>query len=105
MGSRRVGASSGEGGGPRTSKNRYMSPSIAARRARILSTARAMILESGLQFAIRDLADRAEVAFGSIYYLFGSKEELVAYVLEDFIHELRSTRAADRAVDPLSIDI
>jgi len=68
-------------------RRRYNSASMAARRDRVLKVARTLILASGLAFNIRELADKAAVGAGTIYYLFGSKEELIAHVLGDFIHE------------------
>lgn len=85
-------------------KSRYNSPSIAARRARVLREARALIFEHGLDFNIRDLANRASVGAGTVYYLFSSKDELVAHVLSDYIHEHAFSASAAQTFDFTSIE-
>lgn len=55
-----------------------------ARRAAILEAARALFAEKGLLAStIDELAERAEVAKGTIYLYFKSKEEILSALLDD----------------------
>lgn len=74
-----------------------------ARRQRIVDTALEFLLENEYdEIQIRDVADRAEVALGTVYRYFASKEHLFAAVLvkwgESFRHQVR--RAPLKGSDP-----
>ena len=76
--------------------SRYASDAMAERRARILETARDMLVEEGGKFTMRDLAKRSGVALATLYNIFGSQDELVAQavvqVFEERIEDLIPTR-------------
>ncbi len=56
----------------------------AERRARILEAAEGVLAEDGLAAArVRDVAERAGVAYGLVYHYFGSKEGLARAVFDD----------------------
>ncbi len=56
----------------------YASDAMAERRARILETARQMLVEEDSKFTMRDLAKRSGVALATLYNIFESQDELVA---------------------------
>lgn len=56
----------------------YASDAMAERRARILETARQMLVEEDGKFTMRDLAKRSGVALATLYNIFESQDELVA---------------------------
>lgn len=95
MGSEAVRVAGGEsvksGGGKATGKSRssgYASPSIIARRHRILSETRKMIGEVGLNnLAMDDVARRANVAKRTLYNAFQSKEHLVAAAISKYFQD------------------
>lgn len=63
----------------------YASPSILARRHRILSETRKMIAELGLaRLAMDDVAKRADVAKRTLYNAYQSKEHLVAAAISKY---------------------
>ena len=68
-----------------------------AARQRLIDAASAVIAERGVEgLRLRELADRADVGFGSFYTHFASKEELVEAVVTELLGDL--TRAIiDRA--------
>ncbi|MCO6187606.1 TetR/AcrR family transcriptional regulator [Rhizobium sp. L1K21] len=69
---------------------------IADKRSRILAAATELIVESGLQFPMSTISAKANVATGSIYNYFASKEELTfavygelaAYINNALVHEI-----------------
>lgn len=78
---------------------------LAARRGAILSAARAAAVESGLgAVQIAPIADRANIAAGTLYRYFPSKTELVAELITEFSDTLLEAvrRAANAAPGPLS---
>ncbi len=55
-----------------------------ARRRQIIDAARALLFEKGLQaMSINQIAKRAELAVGTIYFYYSSKEELFAELQEE----------------------
>ena len=63
----------------------YASPTILARRARILELARELIAEQGLSaFSISELGQRANVAKQTIYNIFQTKERMIATAINEY---------------------
>ncbi len=78
-------------------RSRRPDPRPARTQRRILGAARELIRERGVEpTTLHDVASRAAVALGSIYTHFGSKEGLVAALLEDTIAEARESLNAKR---------
>lgn len=78
---------------------------LAARRVAILSAARAAAIESGLgAVQVAPVADRANVAAGTLYRYFPSKTELIAEVITGFSESVVEAvrRAVNAAPGPLS---
>jgi AcrR family transcriptional regulator len=85
--------------------------SQAARRSRVLSAALELASEGGYDAVqMRDVAARAQVALGTIYRYFSSKDQLLAAALVQWAGELqlrlsqrppRGVTVADRVVDIL----
>jgi AcrR family transcriptional regulator len=72
-------------------------------RARIIEAATEVFAEKGLGTEIKDIADRAGVAVGTLYRHFSGKDDLlVAIVGEAFATVLADARAAEAAPDPLA---
>lgn len=66
----------------------YSSPSIKARRHRILSETRKIIAEQGIGgVAMEDVAKRASVAKRTIYNAFQSKEHMIAAAIHQYFEE------------------
>ncbi len=77
-----------------TSRKKYESPRQLERQANILATTREMLAEVGYSATtMRGLAQRANVAPGTLYNLYKSKDALVFAAVEDLLNEL-----AQRAV-------
>ncbi len=78
---------------------------LAARRSAILAAARATAAEAGMAAVqIAPVADRADVAAGTVYRYFPSKADLISELIADVSGDLLDTvrRAADAAPGPLS---
>ncbi|MCR9278322.1 MAG: TetR/AcrR family transcriptional regulator [Pseudomonadaceae bacterium] len=76
-------------------KRKYESARQLERQSRILNTAREMLAEVGYNgLTIRGLATRAGAAQGTLYNLFGSKDELIVAAIEDQLSELAERAAA-----------
>lgn len=78
---------------------------LAARRAAILAAARAIAAESGMDAVqIAPVAERANIAAGTVYRYFPSKSELVAELVGEAAQAQLATvrRAASAAPGPLS---
>src|SRR5438270_11471977 len=81
----------------------------AARRQRVIEAAMALATEGGYEAVqMRDVAASADVALGTLYRYFPSKDHLLIAALDDWIRSLdgrlvqkppRGTNAADRVVD------
>lgn len=86
-----------------------LTPNQAARRARVLDAALALAAEGGYDAVqMRDVASHAQVALGTIYRYFTSKDHLLAEcqleswrTMQHRIEQrpLRGTTAADRVID------
>ena len=64
----------------------YKSDNIYERRRRILSEARKMIAEGGLAgFSVRELCNRAGIAQKTLYNAFGSKENVIALAIRQYM--------------------
>lgn len=66
-----------------------------ANRARILAAAVAMFAERGVDAEMREIAERAGLAVGTVYNHFPSKDELIVAVLHEAFAEVE--HAAERA--------
>lgn len=79
-------------GGARPRASGYASPSILARRDRILHETRRMIGEVGLaRLAMDDVAKRANVAKRTLYNAYQSKEHLVAAAIAKYFEDYEKT--------------
>lgn len=81
----------------------YSSPTIHARRRRVLKEARKMIAEHGLEgFSIRALCKQAGVAQRTLYYAFQNKDRIIALAIreayEDVNRYMRYRTSADTLV-------
>jgi len=74
-----------------------------ARRRQIIDAARSLLFEKGLQAtSINQIAKRAELAVGTIYFYYSSKEELFAELQEEGLSLLmeKIQRASSAVEDP-----
>ena len=72
-----------------TVKRKYQSPRQLRRRANILDNVRSMLQEGGYEgMTIRELADRADVAQGTLYNLYGGKDSLILAAVDDQMTKL-----------------
>jgi AcrR family transcriptional regulator len=70
------------------SADRKLSKSASARRERILVAALHLIRgQSGVSVQMREVAEKAEVALGTLYRYFPSRQELLAYAYERWREE------------------
>ncbi len=67
--------------------SRYASDAMAERRARILETARVMLVEEDSKITMRDLAKRSGVALATLYNIFESQDELIAQAVVQVFEE------------------
>lgn len=73
---------------------------IAERRANILAAAHAVFFERGLYRAtVDEIAERAEIAKGTVYLYFSSKETILAYVLIDGLAQMNEELSAADTTD------
>lgn len=83
-----------------TQRRRYASPRQIARRGAILAATREMLSKVGYEgTTMRSVAERAEVAKGTIYNLFGSKDELILAALIDLLDQI-AERVRESAASP-----
>jgi AcrR family transcriptional regulator len=68
------------------------------KRERLVKSAQALIHEQGAhRTTLADIAERAEVPLGNVYYYFKSKDELIGAVLDSYQEEAAAlTRAFER---------
>jgi AcrR family transcriptional regulator len=72
-----------------------------ANRERVMEAARSVMAECGLAFEMDDIAERAQVAVGTIYNQVGRRDDLVASLLGELINEKRRAQARVFAIpDP-----
>ena len=83
----------------------YSSPAMLERRKRILAAARSLVSEKGIEgWSLAELGKHAGVAKQTLYYAFGSKDEVVAAAILDYFEEYEAAipyRAAPGSVDRL----
>jgi AcrR family transcriptional regulator len=73
-------------------------------RARLTEATRALITEKGVSgLRINEITERADVALGSFYNHFESKEEIVDAVVSDSLRELAEALATGAAEDPAEL--
>lgn len=71
---------------------KYSNERLRARRARILQTAREIIGEKGVDgLNMRELAEKSGVALATLYNIYGSKDVLVSYAVNDFLESILET--------------
>lgn len=76
--------------------------SVEARRSRILSAARALLIRKDYEdVVLDDVAKQADVAKGTLYLYFKSKEELISAVLCGMVGELETLLQRTGESDPL----
>ena len=83
-------------------RKKYESPRQLQRQANILATTREMLAEVGYSATtMRDLAQRANVAPGTLYNLYKSKDALVFAAVEDLLDELalRATQSSAEGLE------
>ena len=80
-----------------TAKRKYESPRQIARQAQILSAARDMLADEGYaKTTIRGLAERANVAPGTLYNLYGGKDALIIAAVDELLQTIRAATEAER---------
>jgi TetR/AcrR family transcriptional repressor of nem operon len=66
----------------------------SGKRKRLVESARLLIHEQGVHAtALAEIAERAEVPLGNVYYYFKTKDELVAAVMDDYLQQVRDLLA------------
>ncbi len=86
----------------KSAKKKYESPRQLERQANILAATREMLADVGYHATtMRGLAERAGVVPGTLYNLYGSKDELVLTAVEDLLIEI-GTRAMAESEPGLS---
>ena len=72
------------------------------KRERLVKSAQALIHEQGAhRTTLAEIAERAEVPLGNVYYYFKSKDELIGAVLDSYQEEAAAlTRAFERHPSP-----
>lgn len=64
------------------------------KRERLVENARVLIHEQGVQrTTLADIAERADVPLGNVYYYFKTKDDLVAAVVDDHLGKVRALLA------------
>lgn len=82
-----------------------LTKSQAARRERVIEAARALGSEGGYEVVqMREVADRADVALGTIYRYFSSKDHLLAAVLVQWALDLEAQVTKRLPHDPTTSD-
>lgn len=82
-----------------------LTKSQAARRERVIAAARALGSEGGYEVVqMREVADRADVALGTIYRYFSSKDHLLAAVLVQWALDLEAQVTKRLPHDPTTSD-
>ena len=83
-----------------TPRRRYASPRQIERRGAILAATRELLSKVGYESTtMRGVAERAGVAKGTIYNLFGSKDELILAALIDLLDQI-AERVQESAASP-----
>jgi AcrR family transcriptional regulator len=73
-------------------------------RARLTDATRSLITEKGVSgLRINEITERADVALGSFYNHFDSKEEIVEAVVSDSLRELAEALATEQLEDPAEL--
>jgi len=99
---RRVESSDADAPGPEEAGT-ALTPRGAKTRARLLAAARATFEQRGYHDAsVNDISSAAEVAYGTFYIYFASKEDVFGEVVKDLYAEFRAIAAAepDRGSSP-----
>lgn len=76
-----------------------MDATVIDRRERILSAASALIVRSGLQFSMAEVAKEAGVAIGSIYHYFHSKDDMIRAIYDRLTERMVAAVVVDHAPD------
>jgi TetR/AcrR family transcriptional regulator, transcriptional repressor for nem operon len=70
------------------------SAATPGKRERLVESARSLIHEQGVHAtSIAEIAERADVPLGNVYYYFKTKDELVAAVTGDYLRQVRDLLA------------
>jgi AcrR family transcriptional regulator len=82
----------------------YTSDRLTSRKARILKEARTIIGEKGLDnLNMRELAARSGVALATLYNLYGSKDNLIGFAVNNFFEPIvENTIASANSKTPLN---
>jgi len=69
-------------------------PGAGGKRERLVESARELVHEQGVRrTTLAEVAERAEVPAGNVYYYFKTKDELVGAVVESYLREARDLLA------------
>ncbi|WP_028608414.1 TetR/AcrR family transcriptional regulator [Paenibacillus harenae] len=69
----------------------------------IVQTALSEIMQRGLRFSIRDLASQLGISTKTVYQYFESKEQIIGYIIEQSIAEMKQTETELYSDNSLSI--
>jgi len=68
--------------------------SSSGKRERLVASAKALVHEQGVHpTTLADIAERADVPVGNVYYYFKTKDELVAAVVDEHLQQVRALLA------------
>ncbi len=67
----------------------------AMTRAKLMAAARSVFTEKGLAVSVDEITQRADVARGSFYYHFKSRERLIGQLLDEILRELTDRMEAE----------
>jgi AcrR family transcriptional regulator len=67
----------------------------AKTREKLEIAARSVFSEKGLAVSVDEIAQRADVARGSLYYHFGSREELISHLVDELLTQLSDRMHAE----------
>lgn len=71
-----------------TTEERQLRADAARNRARLLEAATALFRERGLEVSVAEIADAAGVGRGTLFRNFSSKEDLIAAIVADLMHDM-----------------
>ena len=75
-----------------TSSHVGSAEAMPGKRERLVSAARDLLHQQGVErTTLADIAQRADVPLGNIYYYFKTKEEIVDAVIEAHVHDIKET--------------
>lgn len=88
---------------PEKGKQSRQQRRVAKTREKLLAAARSVFSEKGLAVSIDEITNRADVARGSFYYHFKSKERLIRHLVDEILGKL-VTRMEAECKDKTGLD-